>query len=63
MDSYLNFLSEDIQNGLLKNNRVGMIRRTLKITKKKDGFNVFFNRSFLLESDPFVLLNVKWWLE
>ena len=29
MDSYLDFLSEDIQNGLLKSFRVGMIRRTL----------------------------------
>lgn len=26
----LDFLSEDIQNGLLKNKRVGMKRRTLK---------------------------------
>lgn len=62
-DYNLDFLSEDIQNGLLKNNRVGMIRRTLKITKKKNGFNVFFNRSFILGADPFVILNVKWWLE
>ena len=29
MNNYLDFLSEDIENGLLKIGRVGMIRRTL----------------------------------
>ena len=30
MNNYLSFLIKDIENGLLKNKRVGMIRRTLK---------------------------------
>jgi len=30
---YLNFLIEDIDNGLLKLKRVGMIRRSVKIVK------------------------------
>lgn len=31
MDSYLDFLKDDLETGLLKNKRVGMIRRRVKI--------------------------------
>jgi len=54
MNNYLGFLSEDIQNGLLKNNRVGVIRRTIKIHNGK------VEESFIyLPFKKFVVLNVK----
>lgn len=59
MSSYLDFLSEDIQNGLLKNKRVGMIRRTLKWI---DGRRVE-EFIYLPMIKNFIVLNVKGWFE
>jgi hypothetical protein len=55
MNNYLNFLINDLENGLLKNNRVGMIRRTVKIKGGvvEDGF------IFLPMIKNFIVLNVK----
>ena len=55
MDSYLDFLSDDIKNGLLKVHRVGMIRRTLKFNGGvvEDGF------IYLPMIKNFIVLNVK----
>ena len=54
-DYNLDFLSDDIQNGLLKNNRVGMIRLTLKFKGEvvEEGF------IYLPQFKGFVVLNVK----
>ena len=51
----LDFLSDDIKNGLLKNNRVGMIRRTVKINcgVVEEGF------IFLPMIKKFIVLNVE----
>jgi len=55
MSDYLDFLSDDIKNGLLKNSRVGMIRRTIKINcgVVEEGF------IYLPMFKRFVVLNVK----
>ncbi len=55
MGSYLDFLSDDIKKGLLKNSRVGMIRRTLKFIggRRAEEF-VFFPMI-----KKFIVLNVK----
>ena len=50
----MDFLSDDIQNGLLKNKRVGMIRRTLKRIGGED-INEFV---FLPMVKKFIVLNV-----
>ncbi len=55
MNDYFNFLVEDIQVGLLKNNRVGMIRRTLKF-KGSVRFEDFI---YLPLFNRFVVLRVK----
>jgi len=56
----LDFLSEDIQNGLLKNNRVGMIRRTLKFRRNNFiGFDTFSEFRYLPMIKNFVVLNVR----
>lgn len=55
MVDYLDFLKEDIQKGLLKNRRVGMIRRTIKFI---DGEKVEDLR-YLPMIKNFVVLNVK----
>jgi len=51
----LDFLSDDIQTGLLKNNRVGMIRRTIKIR----GGSVEEGFVYLPMIKKFVVLNVR----
>ncbi len=56
MNKYnLNFLSEDIQKGLLKNKRVGMIRRTLKFIggRRVEDF------IYLPMIKNFIVLNIK----
>ncbi len=55
MNNYLNFLTDDIENGLLKNKRVGMIRRTLKFNGEK------IEKSFIYLPmiKNFIVLNVK----
>jgi len=56
MNNYnLNFLVDDVKNGLLKNNRVGMIRRTVKINKGV----VYDELRFLPIIKNFIVLNVK----
>lgn len=55
MNNYLDFLSDDIQNGLLKNKRVGMKRRTVKIC----GGVVFDDRIYLPQFKRFVVLRIK----
>ncbi len=52
MNNYLDFLSEDIQTGLLKNMRVGMIRRTVAIR----GGVVFDEFIYLPQFKGFVVL-------
>ena len=55
MNNYLDFLIKDIEKGLLKNNRVGMIRRTLKFIggHRVEGF------IYLPMIKNFIVLNVK----
>jgi hypothetical protein len=55
MKNYLNFLSEDLENGLIKNKRVGMIRRTLKFIngQRIESF------IYLPMVKKFIVLNVK----
>jgi len=55
MNDYLDFLKDDLELGLLKNRRVGMIRRTLKFV---DGRRVE-EFVFLPMIKNFVVLNVK----
>ena len=55
MNDYLNFLINDIENGLLKNKCVGMIRRTLKFI---DGVKIE-SFIYLPQFKRFVVLNVK----
>ncbi len=54
-DSYLDFLKNDIDTGLLVARRVGMIRRTIKISGGviEEGF------IYLPQFKRFVVLNVK----
>ncbi len=55
MNNYnLDFLSEDIQNGLLKNMRVGTIRRTLKRINGED----ISSLKLLPVVNGFIVLNV-----
>ena len=59
----IKFLDDDIQNGLLKNKRVGMIRRTIKITVLENKrYTMFEDRCYFPECDKLVLLNVNGWL-
>lgn len=51
----LDFLKDDLDSGLLKNKRVGMIRRTVRIC---DGV-VFDEFRYLPLIRSFVVLNVK----
>ena len=51
----LNFLSDDIQNGLLKNIRVGMIRRIVKILNGV----VFDELVYFPQFKEFVVLRVR----
>ena len=55
MSYNLDFLSEDIETGLLKNKRVGMIRRTLKFIagRRIEDF------IYLPMIKNFIVLNVK----
>jgi hypothetical protein len=53
--NYLYFLIDDLENGLLKNKRVGMIRRTVKIR----GGVVEDSFIFLPMIKNFIVLNVK----
>ena len=55
MNDYLDFLSEDLQTGLLKNKRVGMIRRTLKFI----GGRRFESFIYLPMIKNFIVLNVR----
>ena len=56
MSNYnMDFLSDDIQNGLLKNKRVGMIRRSVKIK----GGVVFDDLIYLPQFKTFQVLRVK----
>ena len=56
MNNYnLDFLNDDIQNGLLKIRRVGMIRRTVKIC----GGVVFDELVYLPLFKNFVVLNIR----
>lgn len=56
MSNYnINFLSDDLERGLLKNKRVGMIRRTVRIK----GGVVFDEFRFLPQFKEFVVLNVE----
>lgn len=55
MNNYLDFLSDDIKTGLLKVRRVGMKRRTIKIS----GGVVFDELRYLPIIKGFVVLNVK----
>lgn len=55
MNNYLSFLIDDIDTGLLKLKRVGMIRRTLKFV---NGLR-FEELIYLPQFKNFVVLNVK----
>jgi len=56
MSNYnMDFLSDDIQNGLLKNKRVGMKRRTIKIS----GGVVFDELRYLPQFKDFMVLGIK----
>lgn len=55
MNKYLDFIGEDLQNGLLKNKRVGMIRRTLKFIAGRR-IEEFI---FLPMIKNFIVLNVR----
>ncbi len=59
----LDFLKDDIDTGLLKNKRVGMIRRTIKIKViDKKRYTMFEDRCYFPECDNLVLINVKRWI-